>query len=131
MCQQLDADVSIHIYLHEIDLTNQARSFFDLFADDISSLSMTHLSEREQTQCKDSDEVTRPSTHYVLKCLRYYMSVYHTSRFVFRVNKAANLIRSLRCYACLLRLPPQDVRSGQSSWGILLCVDILKCATSN
>jgi hypothetical protein len=33
MCQQLDDNVSIHIYLHQIDLTNQARSFFDLFAD--------------------------------------------------------------------------------------------------
>jgi hypothetical protein len=33
MCQQLDDNISIHIYLHEIDLTNQARSFFDLFAD--------------------------------------------------------------------------------------------------
>jgi hypothetical protein len=27
MCQQLDDDISIYIYLHEIDLTNQARSF--------------------------------------------------------------------------------------------------------
>jgi hypothetical protein len=35
MCQQLDDNISIHIYLHKIDLTNQARSFFDLFADDI------------------------------------------------------------------------------------------------
>jgi hypothetical protein len=35
MYQQLDDDVSIHIYLHKIDLTNQARSFFDLFADEI------------------------------------------------------------------------------------------------
>jgi hypothetical protein len=46
MCQQLDDDISIHIYLHEIDLTNQARSFFDLFADDQGKSAYSHFLSR-------------------------------------------------------------------------------------